>query len=92
MRYYIMQRRITFSCQPKRWPNVKYLCDGEVVKVGDQFNDSKVVAIKADKVVMDDASKSLRTTPDVEKKKPVVSKSRKKSVMIPEASVSSKAQ
>lgn len=66
--------------------------DGEVVKVGDQFNDSKVVAIKADKVVMDDASKSLRTTPDVEKKKAVVSKVRKKSVMIPEASVSSKAQ
>lgn len=66
--------------------------DGDIVKVGDKYKDSKVVAIKDDKVVMEDASKSLRVTPDVEKKAPVVSKIKKKSVVIPEGSVPAKAQ
>ncbi|NJD36053.1 MAG: hypothetical protein FIA96_14685 [Betaproteobacteria bacterium] len=68
------------------------LIDGEIVKVGDQYKGSKVVAIKADKVVMEDASKSLRVTPEVEKTAPVVSKVKKKSVVIPVASVPAKAQ
>ncbi len=66
--------------------------DGEVLKVGDQYKGSKIVDIRANEVVMDDAAKSLGVTPDVEKTVPVVSKVKKKSVVIPEGNVSSKAQ
>lgn len=68
------------------------LVDGKVLKPGDASGDTKVVAIKADKVVMEDASQSLRATPDVVKTAPVVSKVKKKSVVIPVDSVSAKAQ
>jgi hypothetical protein len=66
--------------------------DGEVLKVGDQYKGSKIVDIRANEVVMEDAAKSLVVTPDVEKTAPVVSKVKKKSVVIPEGNVSSTAQ
>lgn len=44
------------------------LVDGQVIKPGDAFNGSKVLDIKADEVVTQDASKSLRLIPSVEKK------------------------
>jgi hypothetical protein len=67
------------------------LIDGEVVKVGDQYKGSKVVAIKADKVVMEDAAKSLGATPNVSKTKPVLVPVRKKRVVLPAGDVSPKA-
>ena len=42
--------------------------DGQVVKPGDIHNGSKVLAIKPGEVVLQDASKSLKLTPNVEKK------------------------
>jgi len=66
------------------------LIDGKVVKAGDVFNDSKVLAIKADKVMTEDAAKSLGMMPNVEKKAPAMVAGRKKSVVIPASSVSSK--
>lgn len=65
--------------------------DGEVVKVGSEFRGSKVVAVKADKVVMEDAAKSLGVTPNVEKKAPTLTAARKKLVVVPAGSPSSKA-
>jgi len=59
------------------------LVDGNVVKVGDVVNDSKVLAIKANRVVTEDESKSLSMLPNVEKKAPASVKSRKKLVVIP---------
>ena len=44
------------------------IIDGKVVKPGDVHNGSKVLAIKAGEVVMQDGSKSLRVTPGVVKK------------------------
>ncbi len=44
------------------------LVNGQVVKPGDIYNGSKVLAIKPGEVVVQDASKSLKLTPDVEKK------------------------
>ncbi len=66
------------------------LVDGNVVKAGDVINDSKVLAIKVNRVVMEDTSKSLSMYPNVEKKAPTSAMSRKKSVVIPADSVSSK--
>ncbi len=66
------------------------LIDGKVVKAGDVFNDSKVLAIKADKVMTEDAAKSLGMMPNVEKKAPAMVVGRKKSVVIPAGSLSSK--
>ncbi|MBS0370704.1 MAG: hypothetical protein JSS57_16085 [Proteobacteria bacterium] len=43
------------------------LIDGQVVKPGDTYNGSKVVAIKPDEVVAQDASKSVELTPGVKK-------------------------
>lgn len=65
--------------------------DGEVVKVGSEFRGSKVVAIKADKVVMEDTAKSLGVNPNVEKKAPRLAAARKKVVVVPAGSASSKA-
>lgn len=65
--------------------------DGEVVKVGDHYKGSKVVAIKANKVVMEDAAKSLDVTANVSKKKPVPVPVRKKRVVLPAGDVSPKA-
>ena len=65
--------------------------DGEVVKVGDEYKGSKIVAIRADKVVMADATKSLGVTPNVSKKKPVLVQVRKKRVVLPAGDVSPKA-
>ncbi len=44
------------------------IIDGRVYKVGDHFNGSKILSIKSDKVLMQDASKSLKLTPAVEKR------------------------
>jgi len=65
--------------------------NGEVVKVGDEYKGSKVRAIKAGKVEMDDAAKSLSMAPDVKKSAPKIAKGRKKSVVIPAGNASSKA-
>lgn len=65
--------------------------DGEVVKVGDHYKGSRVVAIKANKVVMEDRSKSLDVTANVSKKKPVPVPVRKKRVVLPASDVSPKA-
>lgn len=43
------------------------LIDGQVVKPGDTYNGSKVLLIKRDEVVAQDASKSLTLTPGVKK-------------------------
>lgn len=64
---------------------------GDVVKAGDQYNGSKVLAVKADKVVMEDAAKSLATTPNVTKTKPAQVPVRKKRVVLPAGDVSPKA-
>lgn len=66
--------------------------NGEVVKVGDDYKGSTVRAIKTNKVVMDDAEKSLSMTPGVKKSAPKMAKGRKKSVVIPVDSASSKAK
>lgn len=42
--------------------------DGQVVKPGDTYKGSKVLDIKSGEVVLQDASKSLKLTPNVEKK------------------------
>lgn len=65
--------------------------NGAVVKVGDEYKGSKVRAIKAGKVEMDDAAKSLSMAPDVKKSAPKIAKGRKKSVVIPAGNASSKA-
>ncbi len=65
--------------------------DGEVVRVGDHYKGSKVVAIKANKVVMEDTTKSLDVTANVAKKKPVRVPVRKKRVVLPASDVSPKA-
>lgn len=44
------------------------MIDGQVIKPGDTYNGSKVVSINLDEVALKDASKSLKLTPDVEKK------------------------
>lgn len=65
--------------------------NGEIVKVGDEYKGSTVRAIKTNKVVMDDAEKSLSMTPDVKKSAPERVKSKKKSVVISADSVPAKA-
>ena len=65
--------------------------NGEVVKVGDIYKGSKVVAIRGDKLVLEDASKSLAMTPGVSKAKPVLSRVQKKRVVLPDGDVSPKA-
>jgi hypothetical protein len=67
------------------------IISGEIVKVGDQYKGSKVVAIKTSMVVMEDATKSLAMTPDVSKKMPARVPVRKKRVVLPAADVSPKA-
>lgn len=67
------------------------IVSGAIVKVGDDYKGSKVRAIKANQVVMDDAEKSLSMTPDVKKSAPSRVKTRKKSVVISADSVPSKA-
>ena len=42
--------------------------DGQVVRPGETYNGSKVLSIKPDEVVVQDASKSLKVTPGVEKR------------------------
>ena len=42
--------------------------DGQVVKPGDTYRGSKVLAIKPGEVVLQDASKSMKLTPNIEKK------------------------
>ena len=50
-------------------PSRKFaLINGQVVKPGDVYNGSRVLAIKSGKVVVEDASKSLNLAPGVEKK------------------------
>ncbi len=44
------------------------IIDGRVVKPGDTYKGSKVLDIKPGEVVVQDASKSLKLTPSVEKK------------------------
>ncbi len=44
------------------------IIDGRVYKIGDHFNGSKILSIKSEKVLMQDASKSLKLTPTVEKR------------------------
>lgn len=65
--------------------------NGAIVKVGDDYKGSKVRAIKANQVLMDDTEKSLSMTPDVKKSAPKRVESRKKSVVISADSVPSKA-
>jgi hypothetical protein len=64
--------------------------NGQVVKVGDEYKGAKVRAIKAGKVEMDDAEKSLSMAPDVKKSAPKMAKGRKKSVVIPADNASPK--
>lgn len=42
--------------------------EGETVKVGDMYRGSKVAAIRTDKIVMEDSTKTIAVTPGVEKK------------------------
>jgi MSHA biogenesis protein MshK len=44
------------------------LINGQTVKPGEAYNGSKVLAIKPGEVVVQDASKSLKLTPAIEKK------------------------
>lgn len=44
------------------------MIDGQVVRPGEAYNGSKVLSIKPDEVVVEDASKSLKVTPGVEKR------------------------
>lgn len=64
--------RVTIVGKTRRFA----LIDGQVVKVGDIHNGSKVVAIRSGEVVVEDATKSLKMAPGVEKKmiKPVTPK------------------
>ena len=52
--------------------------DGQVVKPGDTYNGTKVLAIKPGEVVVreNDSSKSLKLAPGVEKKSPAAPKKR----------------
>ena len=56
--------------------------DGQIVKVGDEHRGSKVLAVRADQIVKEDAAKSLLVTPAVVKKKPVLTYSQKKDVLV----------
>ena len=64
--------------------------NGEVVKVGDLYKGSKVVAIRGDKLVLEDASKSVDMTPGVSKAKPAPLRVQKKRVVLPGGDVSPK--
>jgi hypothetical protein len=68
------------------------LVDGQVVKPGDLLNDSKVLSIQGDRVVLEDQTKSLGMTPQVEKRTPVSARvtARKKVIVIPAENESSK--
>jgi hypothetical protein len=57
------------------------IIDGRIYKVGDHFNGSKILSIKSDKVLMQDASKSLKLTPAVEKRMVTSASQRKKEPM-----------
>jgi hypothetical protein len=65
--------------------------NGEVVRVGDLYKGSKVVAIRGDKLVLEDVTKSVAMTPGVSKAKPVLSRVQKKRVVLPGGDVSPKA-
>lgn len=65
--------------------------NGEVVKVGDLYKGSRVVAIRGNKLVLEDASKSVDMTPGVSKAKPALSRVQKKRVVLPGGDVSPKA-
>lgn len=58
------------------------MIDGQIVKAGDVYKDSKVSAISADQVTMDDAVKSLSMTPDVTKKTALRVYSQNKKVVV----------
>ena len=60
------------------------LVDGKVVRVGDVLNETKVTAIRPDRVAMADGTKSLSATPDVEKRAPNLKPVRRKVVVVPE--------
>lgn len=46
------------------------IVDGKVLRAGDEHNGAKVMAVRTDKVVMDDDAKSLALIPGVAKQKP----------------------
>ena len=58
------------------------MIDGQIVKAGDVYKGSKVSAISADQVTMDDAVKSLSMTPDVTKKTALRVYSQNKKVVV----------
>ena len=58
------------------------MIDGQIVKAGDEHNGSKVLAVRSDQVLMEDAAKSLSMTPDVTKKLPLRVYSQNKKVLV----------
>ena len=56
--------------------------DGKVVKVGDEYEGSKIAAVKASQVINEDAAKTILVTPAVSKKMPVKRYPQKKDVLI----------
>ena len=58
------------------------MIDGQIVKAGDEYKGSKVLAVRSDQVIMGDAAKSLSMTPDVTKKTPLREYSQKKSLLV----------
>lgn len=60
------------------------LVDGKVIREGDVLNETKVVAIRPDRVATADGTKSLGMTPNVEKRAPNLKPVRRKVVVVPE--------
>ena len=58
------------------------MIDGQVVKPGDEYKGSKVIAVRSDQVIMGDTAKSLSMTPDVAKKTPLQIYSQNKKVLV----------
>lgn len=57
--------------------------DGKVIKAGEQYNGSRVVAVQRDKVLTEDESRSLLIAPNVKKSAPNRQLEPKKAVVLP---------
>lgn len=67
------------------------IVDGQVVHPGDTMFDTKVADIQSNRVVLEDDTKSLRMTPNIEKTAPATTSQQKKQITITGDSVPSNA-
>lgn len=59
------------------------LVNGRLVKVGDAISDTRVVAVRPDRVVTEEGAKSLGIMPGVSKTAPASTGGRKRAVVLP---------